>query len=210
MTPRWLTRRWLPLLATVVMTGCPCNDTRVTRTAYAALASYPDQLTACVANHRCRSLCKAVFQLGSDVDIDRCDITSLDGTVGPAAHGSITPNLQQLRGATIEVAYFEHTQCDDGFDVFIDGSGDDTWDDGSTDDGNDDGSTDDGSDDGSTDDGSDDGGDDGGGDDDGGGGGDGGGDDGGGGFSGSGAIRPAPNPTAHTAPAPHAPMHIVH
>src|SRR4029079_3321295 len=131
MIPRWLTRRWLPLFATVVMTGCPCNDTLVTRSAYAALASYPDQLAACVASHRCRSLCKAVFQLGRDVDIDRCDITSLDGSVRPPRHGSLVPDLQQLRGAMIEVEYFEHAQCDDGVEVVVDGSDDGSSDDGS-------------------------------------------------------------------------------
>ena len=208
-------RRWLPMLATVMLAGCLCKDTRVTRTAYAAMASYRNELTSCVVNQACVALCSAVFQLGGDADIESCDLISLDTAAAPAS-GSASPDPQQLRGATVRVSYIEHAACvDDGFDGWFDGGDDGGYDDGS-DDGSDDsdyddgGGYDDGSDDGSTDDGGgDDGsgtGDDGGGDD--GGGDGGGGDDGGGNVTGGGtAIRHVPGPMVHAAPALRAPHH---
>ena len=192
------------MLAAVTLAGCLCKDTRVTRTAYASMASYPRELGGCVVNQACVALCSAVFQLDGDVDIESCDLISLDTAAAPAS-GSATPDLQQLRGANVRVSYIEHAACvDDGFDVSFggdDGGYDDGSDDGGYDDGSDDGGCDDGScDDGGYGDGSDDGsgddgsgtGDDGGGDD--GGGDDGGGDDGGGNVTGGGsAIRHAPS-----------------
>src|SRR5262245_32303725 len=202
-------RRWMPMLATVTLAGCLCKDTRVTRTAYASMASYHNELTACVVNQACVALCSAVFQLDGDVDIESCDLISLDAAAPPAS-GSATPDPQQLRGAMVRVSYIEHAACvDDGFDGWF-GGDDGGYDDGSDDgydDGSDDGSCDDGScDDGGYDDGSDDGsGDDGSGTGDDGGGDDGGGDDGGGDVTGGGtSIRPVPGPTLHGTPAPHA------
>src|ERR1044071_742402 len=158
-------RRWMPMLATVTLAGCLCKDTRVTRTAYASMASYHNELTACVVNQACVALCSAVFQLDGDVDIESCDLTSLDAVAPPAsgpatpASGPASPDPQQLRGATVRVSYIEHAACvDDGFDGWFDGGDDGGYDDGS-DDGSDDGDYDDGggyddgSDDGSTDDG---------------------------------------------------------
>src|SRR5690349_14126014 len=148
-------RRWMPMLATVTLAGCLCKDTRVTRTAYAAMASYHDELMACVVNQACVALCSAVFQLDRDVDIESCDLISLDAAPAPAS-GSATPDPQPLRGATVRVGYIQHAACvDDGFDGWFDGG------DGGYDDGSDDGDYDDGSDDGGYDDGSDDDGDDG-------------------------------------------------
>ena len=204
------------MLATVTLAGCLCKDTRVTRTAYASMASYGSELGGCVVNQACVALCSRLFQLDGDVDIESCDLISLDAAAPPAS-GSATPDLQQLRGAMVRVSYIEHAACvDDGFDGWFDGGDDGGYDDGS-DDGYDDGSCDDGScDDGGYDDGSDDGGDDGSGTGD-----DGGGDDGGGGnvtgggssvtgggnVSGGGAIRHVPGPMVHATPALRAPRH---
>jgi hypothetical protein len=204
---RFMIRRWLPLLTMVSFAGCACDDTPVTRTAYVSAASFSVPLTACIVDHVCPPLCSAVFQLDGDVDIERCELTALDGPVpaAPPAAGAPPPDLTQLRGATVRVTYLEHAQCDDDFAAGIDGTTDDGSDDGTTDDGSDTGSDDGSMDDGGSgdgDDGGDDGGDDDGGGDDGGGddggGDDGGGDDDGGDATGGGsAIRHVPGPTLH-------------
>jgi hypothetical protein len=166
-----MTRRrlWL-VLAAVSLGGCLCPGDRTTQAAYAEMASYRPQIAACLARHACKSLCTDLFQLGDDMEIERCVITSLvrqDFTTQIGLFPS-PMDLQLIRGANVQVTYAEQVPCDLGSDDgSTDDGWDDGWDDGSTDDGStddgstDDGSTDDGSDDGSTDDGSDDGSDDG-------------------------------------------------
>jgi uncharacterized membrane protein YgcG len=203
-------RRCLAMLPAALLAGCVCKGETLTQTAYASMATYPKELTACIVARRCLPLCTAVFQI--DGDIERCELIEFDQptmpplpTPGPM---SSPADLETLRGATVQVTYVEHVACDDDgswWDIggWDDGSDDVSGDDGasdggSVDDGSDDGSTDDGSDDGSDDDPGDDGGDDGGGD-----GGDGGGDDGGGNATGTGSSgHHAPRPIGHaTAPA---------
>jgi hypothetical protein len=150
------------VIAALALGGCLCPGERFTETAYAEMASYGPEIAACIGRHACDALCADVFQLGDDVEIERCVITSLvrqDFTVQPAPIATST-DMRLVRGASVEVTFIELVPCDDGWDSWDDGSTDDGWDDGwdddGWDDGSDDGSDDDGSDDGSTDDGSDD------------------------------------------------------
>jgi hypothetical protein len=155
-------RRWLLGMATMTLAGCVCASDPVTETAYAPMARYPSQLTACIDQHDCESLCRSVFQIW-DAAISRCELKALD-LVPAAAPGTpgapVTPDeLQRLRGATVRVTYVPDACSDDGS---VWGGGDDgssdggsTCDDGSCGGSSDDGSTcDDGSCDGSSDDGS--------------------------------------------------------
>jgi hypothetical protein len=140
-------------MAAVTLAGCVCSGDPVTETAYATMASYPTELTACILHQDCVPLCRAVFPIG-DAEIRSCELWALDEP-STRVNTALTPcDLQQVRGAQVRVSYVRQT-C--SFDVSAWADGDDgSIDDGSTDDGStDDGSTDDGStDDGSTDDGS--------------------------------------------------------
>ncbi|HEX3477708.1 MAG TPA: hypothetical protein VHT91_21955 [Kofleriaceae bacterium] len=148
-------RRWLMGMAAVTLAGCMCSSDPVTETAYASMALYRSDLTACMVHQQCELLCRAVFAIG-DAEIQRCELIALDGyPPGVVPAKPLTPDeLQRIGGGTLRVTYVRQA-CDDG-DGAWDGGYDDSTDDGSTDDGStDDGSTDDGStDDGSTDDGS--------------------------------------------------------
>ncbi|HEX3758452.1 MAG TPA: hypothetical protein VHW23_07080 [Kofleriaceae bacterium] len=164
-----MSRQWLMGMAAVTLAGCLCSSDPVTETAYATMASYPVELTSCILQHDCESLCRSVFQIW-DAKLQRCELDGFDGYVPAAAPGKpLTPDdLQQLRGATVRITYTRDTCSDDGSawgggdDGSTYGSPDDgstdggsTCDDGSCDGSTDDGSTcDDGSCDGSTDDGS--------------------------------------------------------
>jgi ferredoxin len=152
---------WL-VIAALSLGGCLCPGERFTETAFAEMASYGPEIAACIGRHACDALCANVFQLGDDVAIERCVITSLvhqDFTTQQAPIAAST-DVRLVRGASVEVTYVEQVACDDGWADWStdDGGDDDSTDDGSTDDGStDDGSDDDGSDDdGSDDDGSDD------------------------------------------------------
>jgi hypothetical protein len=142
-------------MAAVTLAGCACARDPVTGTAYAPIASYPTELTACMLRQGCAPLCRAVLHIG-DAEIRRCELVAFDGLdPGAPPRQPLTPgDLQQLRGATVRVTYVPDA-CADGGSAWGDGH-DSSTDDGSADDGStDDGSTDDGStDDGSTDDGS--------------------------------------------------------
>ena len=178
-------------LMAAVLGGCMCPGERVTSTAYATMASFGPQITACMTRLACTQLCADVFGLGDDAEIERCEITSIDRQA-PASRtvARAADDLALVIGVSLSVTYVEQASC--GFGIGFGAGIDDGWsdddasDDGSTDDGDDDWGDDDwGDDDGSDDDPGDggddcgcddpgdDGGDDGGGDD---GGGDGGGD----------------------------------
>ncbi len=203
-----------------MLAGCTCPRDPVTETAYAAMASYPTEIEACIPHQECTStgctprqdcmpLCRAVLQIG-DAEIQRCELVTVDvyDPGAPSGQPMQQGDLQQVRGATVRVTYIPDV-CDDG--SAADSGYDQPTDDGSTDDGScddgscDGGSTDDGScDDGSCDDGSTDGGSCDGGSCDGGSGDDGSGDDGsgdGGDATGDGSSpRHVPPPAArHTA-----------
>ena len=156
----------------MTLAGCACSSDPVTETAYAAMASFPAQLTTCIVQRDCAPLCRAVFQIG-DAEIERCELVAFDGYDPVASTGRpvTADDLKPLRGATVRVTYVVDACSggdsvgDTGYDGSAgagstddgsadDGSADDGSDDGSADDGSDDGSADDGSDDGSTDDGS--------------------------------------------------------
>src|SRR5678815_3075728 len=162
-------------LMAAVLGGCMCPGQRVTSTAYAAMASFGPQITACMTRLACTQLCADVFGLGDDAEIERCEITSIDRQA-PASRtvARAADDLALVIGVSLSVTYVEQASC--GFGIGFGAGIDDGW---SDDDGSDDDPGDDGGDDCGCDDPGDDGGDDGGGDD--GGGDDGGGDGGGGG-----------------------------
>ena len=148
-------RRWLTGMAAVTLAGCVCSSDPVTETAYASMARYPTELSACILHQGCSQLCQTVFLIG-DAEIQRCELVAFDGHLPGASPGKplTADDLWQIRGGTVRVTYVPNV-CEDSSSA-EDGGYDGSTDDGSTDDGStDDGSTDDGStDDGSTDDGS--------------------------------------------------------
>jgi hypothetical protein len=205
----------------VTLAGCTCPRDPVTETAYAAMATYPAELAACIPHQECTPtacvppqectpaactprqdctpLCRAVFQIG-DAEIESCELVAVDvyDPGAPPGQPMKPGELQSLRGATVQVTYLPNVCADDGsagYDGYDEPSDDGSTDDGSTDDGStDDGSCDDGScDDGSGDDGS---GDDGSGDD---GSGDGGSDDGGDATGAGSSLRHVPPPATRHA-----------
>ena len=203
-------------LMVAVLGGCMCPSERVTGTAYATMASFGSQITACMTRLACTQLCADVFALGDGAEIERCEITAIDRQA-PATRtlARAADDLALVIGVSLSVTYVEQASC--GFGIGFGAGIDDGWsddgasddgaiDDGSTDDGGDDWGDDDGSDDDPGDDGGDDcgcddpgddGSDDGGGDD----GGDDGGGDGGGDVSGGGArsVRRPAAAAAHPA-----------
>ena len=194
----------------LVLSGCSdlCAGNRGSEVAFADMATYGDQITACVRGQGCDRLCSDALQL--DARIESCEITSVVRQDATTQDAPIAPSidLQVVRGVNLRVTYVEQATCDQGVDVTVnDGSGDDgSADDGSPGDGSCDGSCDDGSDDGSSDDCS---GDDGSGDDGSGGdgSGDGGGDDGG---DDGGDRAPAPTPGSSAGRTPSAATSIHH
>lgn len=188
---------WLGVAA-LVLGGCTdlCPGDRSSGVTFAEMASYRDQITACIRKNDCDRLCTDAVHV--DGEIESCVITSVVGQDSSLQTGPIAPSidLQSLRGVNVLATYVKQVTCDQGVDIAgNDGSTDGgSTDDGSTDTGSDDGSCDDGScGDGSGSDGSggDGSGSDGSGSD--GSGDDGGGDDGGG-DDGGGNIAPAPTP----------------
>src|ERR1043165_8585540 len=84
-------------VAVVALGGCLCDGDPVTATGYASMEDYGPQITACIVDGDCELLCADKFGIGDDIDIVRCEITSIDrrapGTSkGANALGDVAPS----------------------------------------------------------------------------------------------------------------------
>src|SRR5262245_17179344 len=103
-------------LMAAVIGGCMCPSERVTGTAYATMASFGPQITACLTRLACTQLCADVFALGDDAQIERCEITSIDRQ-SPAAPtvARAADDAALVTGVSLSVTYVEQASC--GFAV---------------------------------------------------------------------------------------------
>jgi hypothetical protein len=75
--------------------GCPCPDGHAEEEAQAARVMFEAQIDQCLADDAaCERLCRAVFELGPDILVEKCVITAIDEKV-----------------AHVETKYFQQVNC---------------------------------------------------------------------------------------------------
>jgi hypothetical protein len=129
-----MTTRRMCLMTVAVLGGCLCPGERVTGSAYASMASFRSQITACIVEHECERLCADVLGFGDGAEIESCVITAVDRAPATLAVASAADDLSLVIGVSLRITYVMQEACS------VDWADDDWTDDGSTDDG----STDDG------------------------------------------------------------------
>jgi hypothetical protein len=142
--------RWIAL-PFVLLTACVCGGQEYVGHRLANSTVLGPELAACTTTHDCEPLCRELFALDDNDDIESCKVGALDSSGDAQVTVRYANNAVCGTGGLIDAATGVVISTGDG------STGDGSTDDGSTDDGStDDGSTDDGSDNGS-DSGSDDG-----------------------------------------------------
>jgi hypothetical protein len=91
-------RTWLAI-AVLALGGCAdlCSGDRSSDVSFAAMASYGDEITACIRTQDCGRLCTDAFHL--DAEIESCVITSVVLQDGAAQPGPVAPSIDRSRYA---------------------------------------------------------------------------------------------------------------